>query len=151
MSKLTDYRNRIGSSFRRISKYRFFIRILSYFLLLLIPLIIISTIYYMHLKAMNENEIRERLQRDIVAVGQNVDLYLRTIQENHLNLLSDNTIHRYLYPDELLTLHERVELNEIHRVLMRASNIVYPYVQQLFMYIDDTRVFHGNGADEFYS
>jgi two-component system response regulator YesN len=151
MSKLKYYLSLIGSSLRRISKYRFFIRILSYFLLLLIPLIIISTIYYINLKAMNENEIRERLQRDIMAVGQNVDLYLRTIQENHLNLLNDNTIHRYLYPDELLTLHERVELNEIHRVLMRASNIVYPYVQHLFMYIDDTRVFHGNGADEFYS
>ncbi|MGI2293606.1 helix-turn-helix domain-containing protein [Paenibacillus sp. GXUN7292] len=130
-------------------KYRFFFKILSYFLLLLIPLSAVSSIYYFKMKSMNEKEIHSKMQKDIASISSGVDLYLRTIQENHYNLLQDNTVHAYLYKEEAISLEERVRLYDINRVLMRTGSIVFPYVQDVFLYVDDKRVYSGNGTDDF--
>ena len=130
-------------------KYHFFFKILSYFLLLLIPLSAVSSMYYLNMKSMNEKEILSKMQKDMVAISSGVDLYLRTIQENHYNLLQDNTVHASLYKEEAISLEERVKLYDINRVLMRTGSIVFPYVQDVFLFVDDKRVYSGNGTDNF--
>jgi two-component system response regulator YesN len=132
-----------------IEKYRLFFRILIYFLILLVPLLVISTIYYLNVSKMIKDDSVHKAQQNLKSSAQNVDLYLRTIHETSLNLLEDNTVRKYFFPEALQTLREKAELSEITRIISRYSSIVSNYSHSMFLFIDNRKVYLPRGAEDF--
>jgi len=128
---------------------RLFYRILLYFLTLLVPLVIVSLIFYGYQTMRAKQEDSKKLVNYLQSSSKTVDLYLRSVHEVSLNLLSNRSIVTILRPHAMLTLEQRVQLSEIPRVIAESENIIAELTENIFLYVDQERIYTVGGANEF--
>lgn len=132
-----------------IWKNKLFSRILFSFLSLLLPIIIIGAIFYVNSINKQKEDFSDKIQLNLHASADTIDLYLQTIQETSMSFFFDDSVQNILMPYDQYTIQERVSLRKISNVLSRIRSITTDYVDQIFVYIDDNQIYTSNGMENF--
>ncbi|WP_168120778.1 helix-turn-helix domain-containing protein [Paenibacillus sp. HB172176] len=128
---------------------RLFLKILGYFLSLLIPILIVGLFtYHYSLKIMKE-DFDGRILSNLRSSSATVDFYIKTAQETALDFMNDDTIQSHLLPKAERTIEINSELWKVSRIIQRSENIVSVFTENMFVYIDDKEVFVNEGINSF--
>ncbi|MCU6794123.1 helix-turn-helix domain-containing protein [Paenibacillus sp. WQ 127069] len=130
---------------------RLFLKILSYFLSLLIPIIIIGVSEYAYSISIMKNQFNERITTNLESAANTIDLYINTTQETGINFLFDYTVMNLLIPKDQQSLTIKSELWRLPRILQRSENIISNFTDSTFVYIDNQEVYVGAGVNTFNS
>lgn len=128
---------------------RLFLKILGFFLSLLIPIIIIGVIEYVYSAHMMEKEFTSRISTNLESAAETVDSYIQTSQITGVNFLFDETVKRLLMPKNEQDLETKAELWRIPRILQRHENVVSSFTDSTFVYIDNQDVYVSGGVNSF--
>ncbi|QNK59174.1 helix-turn-helix domain-containing protein [Paenibacillus sp. PAMC21692] len=128
---------------------RLFYRILLYFLTLLVPLLIVSFIFYGYQTMLAKQEDSKKLVYYLQSSAKTVDLYLRSVHEVSLGLLSNKAIATVLRPHAMLTLEQRVQMSDISEMIANSENIIAEFTENIFLYVDHERIYTVGGVDDF--
>ncbi|WP_108992809.1 helix-turn-helix domain-containing protein [Paenibacillus agaridevorans] len=128
---------------------RLFYRILLYFLTLLVPLLIVSFIFYGYQAMLAKQEDSKKLMYYLQSSAKTVDLYLRSVHEVSLGLLSNKAIATVLRPNDMLTLEHRVQMSDISEMIAKSKNIIAEFTENIFLYVDHERIYTVGGVDDF--
>lgn len=128
---------------------RLFYRILLYFLTLLIPLLLVSFIFYSYQKMLAQKEDSKKIVYYLQSSANTVDMYLRSVHEVSLSLLRSKTVVTTLKPQAMLMLEQRVNLSDISKMIAQSENIISEFAADIFLYVDQERVYTVGGVDEF--
>lgn len=135
----------------RKKENRLFVTILSYFLSLLIPIVIIGVSEYWYSVRVIKNEFNERIAANLSTAAAGLDAYIQTAQETGVNFLYDETVRWLLMPKAKQSLEIRSELGRLPRILQRNENIVSHFIDSMFAYIDTEDVYVSGGVNGFAS
>lgn len=128
---------------------RLFFTILSYFMSLLIPIVIVGTSVYWYSSKVMKGQFDDRMSANLVTSTNVVDNYLRSAQETGINFLNDLTVQRLLKPKEEHTKETMSELWRIKQILQRNENIIGHFTDEMFVYIDDKSIYVSAGVNDF--
>jgi two-component system response regulator YesN len=126
-----------------------FVKILFYFLSLLIPTFIIGLVYYVDFIDKSRNDFTERMSLHLQSVAATVDIHLGTIQAANQSFLDNQTVKRLLKPNDQLTIQERAELGLLIAALKSTNTVMRNLIDMVFTYIDEERVYSPEGAESF--
>lgn len=133
----------------RFHNNRLFVKILLYFLSLLIPILIIGIVTYINFTSKLKHDFNEKITLNLAASSNTLDKYLRTVQEVSFNFFNDSIVTTLLKPDHLYTTGERSELERIIRSIIRTRSNINDFVDDIFVYIDDSVIYSSTGVDSF--
>ena len=120
-----------------------------YFMTLLIPIIIIGIITY-ELSVNNlKHESSNMIKMNLDSSAKTVDIYLKTAQKTSMNFLYDETINKLLRPYNSISLEQRTQLVMIPKIIFRNQDIVDNFIDSMFVYLDDNKVYRSDGIDQF--
>lgn len=132
-----------------IWKNKLFSRILFCFLSLLLPIIIIGFLFYVNAMDNLKKDFSEKIDLNLRASADTIDVYLQTIQETSMSFFFDDSVQTILMPYDQYTINEKVALRKVSNVLSRIRSITTDYVDQVFVYIDDKKIYTNNGMEDF--
>lgn len=124
-----------------------FFRILSYFLSLLVPIIIIGTVFYFNTTSRLKEDHTQKTEMNLRSSVDTIEIYLRTIQDTSVNFFSENK--ELLRPYADYSLEERVRIPEIPVILARISNNLGELIDKIFVYADGEKIYVPEGVDDF--
>jgi two-component system response regulator YesN len=128
-----------------------YFRILSYFLLLLIPTLIVGFIVYFANIHIFKKQLSDNLSSNVQSSSNVIDIYLRTSEQTGMNFLMNDTVQQYLLPADLLTDVEKEKSLSITRMLSFSRNIINPYIDDMFVYVDNQWIYKSEGLENFHS
>lgn len=130
---------------------RFYFKILTYFLFLLIPTFIVGfSVYFANIHLFKQ-QTAGKLAASLQASSKVIDVYLRTTEQTAMNFLTNETVQQHLIPSALFTDENREKIPAIVKVLSSSRSIISPYIDDLFVYADDQWVFKSDGLESFHS
>jgi AraC-like DNA-binding protein len=124
-----------------------FFRILLYFLSLLLPIIIIGTVFYININNRLQDEFTQKVQLSLQSSANTIEIYLRTVQETSVNFFYEKK--PLLLPYQEYNREERVRLPEIPETLSRVTNNLSALIDDLFLFADDEKVYTAEGLNDF--
>ncbi|MDB5056293.1 MAG: AraC family transcriptional regulator [Bacilli bacterium] len=132
-----------------LKKNKLFLKILLYFISLLIPIVIIGLFVYLNVDQLMKKDVSEKLSDNLSSSAKTIEIYLGMAQSANSNLLLSDIIQQYLKPYSTLTDDEKVKMPFIVRAIAGNRNIISSFIDNIFMYIDDERVYQGDGVVNF--
>ncbi|MDR6880953.1 AraC family transcriptional regulator [Bacillus sp. 3255] len=132
-----------------LNKNRLFFKILLYFFSLLIPIVIIGVIAYYNADQLIKKDVSEKLTDNLIASSKTVDIYLGMAQATNNNLLLSDTLQQNLRPYPLLTDEEKIKMPSIVKSIAGNRNTISHFVDNIFLFIDDQRVYLSDGIVDF--
>jgi two-component system response regulator YesN len=132
-----------------LDRNRLFFKILLYFTSLLIPIVIIGIISYFNADQLIKKDASEKLTDNLMASSKTIDIYLSMAQATNNSLLLSETIQQYLRPDALLTDEEKIKMPSIVRAIAGNRNPISHFVDNIFIFVDDKRVYLSDGIVNF--
>lgn len=126
-----------------------FVKILGYFLILLIPTLIISLVYYVNVIESNRTEFAERLGFHLRTAAETVDMNLSVVQAANQSFLRDKSTIDLLKPSRELSIRERSELPGLIDELIGTYDVMSNLVDTVFTYVDDAKVYSPGGIQDF--
>jgi AraC-like DNA-binding protein len=149
---------RVGSIEMNFGKWRFpaktnklYFRILSYFLFLLVPTLIIGSGIYAANVAVFKQQTVDKIGSNLISSSKAIDNVLRTTEQTGMNFLMNDTVQRYLVPYQQQSVDEKEKITSIVKWLASNRNIVSPYVDDMFVYTDSDWVYKSDGMESFHS
>ncbi|WJH32698.1 hypothetical protein N6H14_20660 [Paenibacillus sp. CC-CFT747] len=133
----------------RVRHNRLFFKILLYFLSLLIPIVAIGLYTYFHFTDKLQRDFNEKISLNLQASSRTLDNYMRTVQVISFNFFNDSLVSNLLKPDPLYTTLERSQLEGIIRSITRTRSNINDFVDDIFVYIDDRKIYSSAGMDDF--
>ncbi|MFD0959058.1 helix-turn-helix domain-containing protein [Paenibacillus chungangensis] len=128
---------------------KLYLKILLYFLSLLIPIIVIGCIVYLNVDHMAKRDVSHKLSANLKFSSGTIDIYLGMAHTMNNNLLLSDVIQQHLTPYPQLTDPERVKLQLIIRAIAQKRNEISSFIDHIFLYADNERVFSNEGLVEF--
>lgn len=128
---------------------KLFVRILLYFLSLLLPIIVIGTIFYNNFIEEQKKQFMEKMSLDLKQSVSTVDNYLRTIQTLSVSFFDDEYVKQLLYPYGQASLGQKSEIYKIINRLRHAGYLTHEFADSLFVYIDTQKVYTPSTLDDF--
>ncbi|MDF2660615.1 MAG: hypothetical protein K0Q94_3406, partial [Paenibacillus sp.] len=113
---------------------KLYFRILSYFLFLLVPILIIGSGIYMANVALFKQQTVDKIGSNLISSSKAIDNVLRTTEQTGMNFLMNDTVQRYLVPYQQQSVDEKEKITSIVKWLASNRNIVSPYVDDMFVY-----------------
>ncbi|GAB1483629.1 hypothetical protein MASR2M78_24450 [Treponema sp.] len=127
----------------------FYFKILRYFLVLLLPIAITGIIsYWISIDSMRR-DFTNIIALDLKSSAREVDIYLRAAREIGANILYDDTIRTLLVPNRSTDLRLKSEEYKIPKSILRNKNIVDDFVDDIFIYADQQKIYTEDGAEDF--
>ncbi|MDD9269572.1 helix-turn-helix domain-containing protein [Paenibacillus sp. GCM10023248] len=126
---------------------RLFFRILGYFLSLLVPILIIGTVFYFNSTNRIQENYTQKVEMNLRSSIDTIEIYLRTIQDSSANFFSENK--DLLRPYDEYSLSDRVRIPEIPATLGRISSNLGVLVDFIFAYADTDKVYLPEGLNDF--
>jgi len=126
-----------------------YFKLLLYFLLLLIPIIVIGLITYMNSASMIKEDFHEKIAMNLEAASNTIDLYIKSAQETGANFFKDEFVKTYLVPRSKQTPTIKSGIWRIPKIIQRNENIVGGFAASIFAYVDEHVVYVGAGVNEF--
>ncbi|WP_409345930.1 helix-turn-helix domain-containing protein [Paenibacillus sp. MBLB4367] len=133
----------------RLRNNRLFYKILLYFLSLLVPIIVIGMFVYGNVDRLIKKETSAQLADNLHASAGTIDMVLRMVQAANNALLFSDTFQQNLRPNGLMTDTDRVNTPSIVKAIATNRSIVSPVIDNIFVYIDDEKVYSGDGVIQF--
>lgn len=128
---------------------KLFFRILLYFLSLLVPIIFVGAIFYSNYTERLKEEFSEKIHLNLVSNAKLIDSYLQSTQETNTGFLLNRDVQDIMLPFDQYTTSGKVQLLKITQALSRTGSISAEFVDQLFVYIDDQKIYTGSGIDDY--
>ncbi|NHN31786.1 helix-turn-helix transcriptional regulator [Paenibacillus agricola] len=128
---------------------KLFLKILLYFLSLLIPIVIIGMIVFFNVEQLIKKEVSEKLLVNLKSSSQTIEVYLGMAQSTNNNLLISDVVNSTLKPYAVMTDQEKATLPFIIRAIAANQNMVSSFIDNIFMYIDDEKVYTSQGTVNF--
>ncbi|PNT90248.1 helix-turn-helix domain-containing protein [Clostridium thermosuccinogenes] len=141
----------MGRIIRRLKKKvnPLFIKILFYFLSLIILVFIMGmTAYFNSVQQMKE-DFSDKIMMNLQTSVNIIDNNLRTAQEISLNFFYDETVQMHFKPAKDLTISDKVYLSKIGGILSRNKSLLGNFIDNIFVYVDDDSVFTSDGKVDF--
>lgn len=133
--------------FKKLNSLYF--KILSYFLSLLIPIIVVGIVTCIYFTNYYKLDFDDKIIRNLDSSIKHLDYYISSSHKANLNLLEDTSIKKYLKPFNLLSLNEKAEVYKIPSVIHNNSRLISEFIDNSFIYIDNEKVYTGEGIDDF--
>ncbi|MCR8631695.1 cache domain-containing protein [Paenibacillus radicis (ex Xue et al. 2023)] len=130
-------------------KNKLFLRILLYFLSFLLPILIIGSFLYIHFHDQAKDDFKQKIQLNLQASADFIDVYLLTAQRSSLSFYSDKNVMSYLLPYKLYAPADKVNLPNIPYTLARISNNIGELIDNIFVFVDDEKVYTKDGLENF--
>ncbi|WP_167858966.1 helix-turn-helix domain-containing protein [Paenibacillus cymbidii] len=128
---------------------RLFLKILSCFLSLLIPIVAVGFFTYTNFVKELKRDFEEKIMMNLQISSNAIDENLQMIYESSFGFFNDPAVIRLLKPDSLYTTAERAELDQLSRSIARAHVNISGFVDEMFVYIDDRKIYTSSGANDF--
>lgn len=128
---------------------RLYVKILLYFLSLLVPIVLIGTFTYIHFVNQFKRDFTEKMTMNLRSSALAIDNDLRMVQESAVGFLNDSTVVRLFKPYAMYSLQERAEVAQILNDLRRLRSIANDFVDDIFVYIDSSKVYTSAGLVDF--
>lgn len=122
-------------------------RIVCYFAIVLLPLLVILFYAYSHFLQNESRETLGRLSMTLEAGTQSVDTSIDADKKACITLFYDNRVKRHLKPISLSSTEDRVTQVEIHSTINAMVAITDAVTETMLLYLDDQYVF----SDGLYS
>ena len=126
-----------------------YFKLLFYFLLFLIPVIIIGLITYINSAKMIKDNFQEKITMNLESASNTIDMYIKSAQETGAGFFNDEFVRTYLVPRSKQTAVIKSGLWRIPRIIQRNENIVGGFATSIFTYVDENVVYVGAGLNEF--
>lgn len=130
-------------------KNKLFFKILMYFLCLLLPILVIGFIAYYNLLQWLGQDVSTKLVNNLTASSRKIDANLEMAQYTQMNLLFNSAVQQNLQPYSELVTSNRRNLPELIRAIAYSRSIVSSYVDNMYLFMDDKRIYRSDGADDF--
>lgn len=128
---------------------RLFIKILLYFLSLLVPVVLIGTFTYFHFVNQFKRDFTEKMTMNLQSSATAIDNDLRMVQESAVGFFNDSTVIRLFKPYAMYSLQERAEVAQILNSLRNLRSIANDFVDDIFVYTDLNKVYTSAGLVDF--
>ncbi len=122
-------------------------RIVCYFAIVLLPLLIILSYAYSHFVQNESRETLSRISMTLEAGTQSVDTSIDAAKKACITLFYDNRVKRHLKPISLSSTEDRAAQVEIHSTINAMVAITDAITETMLLYMDDQYVF----SDGLYS
>lgn len=132
-----------------VYKNQLFFKILLYFLSLLIPIVIIGFIVYLNVNQLMKKDVSEKLSDNLSSSAKTIATYLTMSQSTNNNVLLSDIIQQNLKPYAKLSEDEKIFMPWIVRALAGNRNIISPFIDNIFIYVDEEKVYEGEGVIDF--
>lgn len=146
-SKFTKIKKNIALSLYKGRSLYF--KLLMYFLLFLIPIIVIGLTTYINSANMVKEDFQEKITLNLEAASNTIDLYIKSAQETGASFFNDEFVQTYLVPRSKQTPLIKSGLWRIPKIIQRSENIVGGFADSIFAFVDEHVVYVGAGLNEF--
>ncbi|KIL41459.1 hypothetical protein SD70_07450 [Gordoniibacillus kamchatkensis] len=126
---------------------RLYFRILSYFLSLLLPILIIGTVFYFYSTAHLMEADTQKIVMNLQSSAATIEAYLRTTEETSASFFYDTRA--LLRPYDEYSLEERVRMPRIPESIASKSSMLGSLVDKMFVFVDTKKVYTGEGLNDF--
>jgi len=130
-------------------EHKLFFKILSYFMSLLIPILVIGSIVYVNVDRLVKRDVSDKLRANLIASVSTIDVYLEMLRTSHNNLLLNDIVQTYLKPYNLQTAQDKINAPSIIRTIAAARSTLSSFVDTVFLYNDDQKVYTADGVVDF--
>jgi len=138
-----------GLKARLFPPEKLYFKILSYFLYLVILVLITCCVQFVFSHRRDIGEFRKRIERNQRATANTLDFFAQSAFETSVNVLGNFYVSRHMKPYHGVPPEERLVLNSIPMVILNNRNIVDKLVDEIFLYDDTDTVFTANGISDF--
>ncbi|MEF3309150.1 helix-turn-helix domain-containing protein [Paenibacillus sp. GYB004] len=128
---------------------RLFVQILLYFLSLLLPIALIGTFTYDRFVDQFKREFTEKITMNMRSSALAIDNDLRMVQESIVGLFGDTSVIRLMKPFAAYSLEERTEVHQLLNGLRRIRSIANTTTDEIFVYVDNDKVYTSGGVEDF--
>src|SRR5690606_26121753 len=111
---------------------RLFMKILLFFLSLLIPIIVIGAVEYAYSVHMMKKEFTQRISTNLTSASNTIDSNIETAQVTGVNFLFDEHVQRLLVPRKELSLINQTELWRLPRMIRQHENVLGSFADSIF-------------------
>jgi two-component system response regulator YesN len=132
-----------------IQQNKLFYKILLYFLVLLIPIVIIGLLTYHNVNQLIKEDVSKKLTENLKSSSETINTYLSMIQSTNNHLFLNDIVQQNLVPYDMQTDRERINMPAIVKEIASNQNTFYPFIQSIFLYIDDKKVYTGEAVYDF--
>ncbi|TBL80109.1 helix-turn-helix domain-containing protein [Paenibacillus thalictri] len=128
---------------------RLFLKILSYFLSLLVPIVIIGISTNMYSVHIMKKDFNERITTNLQNAVNSVDTNMEAAQETSLDFFNDDMVRMLFMPKAQQSLEIKTEIWRLPKIIQRNENVVSHFTDRMFAYIDDQEVYVSGGVNRF--
>jgi two-component system response regulator YesN len=132
-----------------LHKHKLFLKILMYFISLLIPIVIIGFFVYLNVDQLVKKDVSEKLTYNLNSSAKIIQTYLSMAQSTNNSLLLSDVVQQYFRPYSTLTEEEITKIPFVVRAIAGNHNIISSFTDNMFMFIDTDRVYQGDGIVSF--
>ena len=133
----------------RLKNNRLFFKIYFYFLLLLIPILIIGMATYFYTIYATKKNFEERISTNLGSSVKAVDAFIRMAQETGVSFFDEEEVQQLLLPDYAQTINMKVNLWKIPKIIQKEESIIGNISDSMFAYTDTQSVYTNNGIDSY--
>ncbi|TVY11171.1 helix-turn-helix domain-containing protein [Paenibacillus cremeus] len=130
-------------------KNKLFLRILLYFLSLLLPILITGSFLYINFNNKVKDDFKHKIQASLQSSADFIDIYLQTAQRSSISFFYDKNIMTLLLPYNMYSITDKIKLPNIPSTISRISGDVGEIIDNLFVYVDDQKVYTKDGVEDF--
>ncbi|XID91759.1 helix-turn-helix domain-containing protein [Paenibacillaceae bacterium WGS1546] len=132
-----------------MQEHKLFFKILSYFISLLIPILLIGYIVYVNVDRLMSKDVSDRLQVNLRASVANIDVNLEMVRTTHNNLMINDIVQQYLKPHSLQTDQDKINVPSIIRTIAANRSTLSSFIDTVFLYGDAEKVYTADGVVDF--
>ncbi|TBL75017.1 helix-turn-helix domain-containing protein [Paenibacillus thalictri] len=130
-------------------KNKLFLRILLYFLSLLLPILIIGAFLYVNFSQKSEDDFKQKVQLNLQSSVDFIDMFVQTAQRSSVSFFYDKNVMSLIQPYDEYNSADKVKVPNIPYTLSRISNDIGDLIDNLFVYVDDQKVYTKDGLENF--
>ena len=139
----------IRSHMKKKSKSKVYLKIFGFFCILIIPTLILGIVTYQSSKGRTEKELVSKTSANLGSAIDMIDSRITTAKELSLNFLMENMVVDILKPYDKLTTSDKTKLNQISLMLRRYNALVLDFVDNIYIYIDNEKVYNSEGSEDY--
>ncbi len=133
----------------QVIKHKLFFKMLMYFLSLLIPILLIGAIVYLDVNQVVKKDVAEKLNNNLNASIETIDLHLGMAQSSKNNLMISDIIQMNLRHYDRMSDAEKVNMKLVTRALASNQNVFSSFIDHIFLYIDTEKIYTSDGVIAF--
>lgn len=130
-------------------KNRLFIRMFLYFNALLIPVIIVGSIFYIYSVQNSKIETGHELTGNLEFSKEIIENSIQMAVDTSLNLMLDDAFEAQLTPSASLSADQKKQFESIFQAITRSQNVSNYVIDNLFVFKDDQWILRSAGAENF--